>query len=95
MEQPPGYVQNDFSLVCRLKKSLYGLNQAPRSWYAKMDIFLLSTRFSRCHFDPNIYTKKVGSHFIIFVLYVDDLILTDSDSKRLNHVKPTLRRNLK
>jgi hypothetical protein len=29
MEQPPGYVQNDSSLVCRLKKSLYGLKQAP------------------------------------------------------------------
>jgi hypothetical protein len=29
MEQPPGYVQNDSSLVCHLKKSLYGLKQAP------------------------------------------------------------------
>jgi hypothetical protein len=29
MEQPPGYVQNDSSLVCRLKKYLYGLKQAP------------------------------------------------------------------
>ena len=28
MEQPPGYVQNDSSLVCRLKKSLYGLKQS-------------------------------------------------------------------
>jgi hypothetical protein len=29
MEQPPGYVQNDSSLVFHLKKSLYGLKQAP------------------------------------------------------------------
>jgi hypothetical protein len=43
MEQPPGYVQNDSSLVCRLKKSLYGLKQAPRAWYAKMDIFIIDT----------------------------------------------------
>jgi hypothetical protein len=28
MEQPPGYVHNDSSLVCHLKKSLYGLKQA-------------------------------------------------------------------
>jgi hypothetical protein len=87
MEQPPRYVYNDSSLVCHLKKSLYGLKQAPRAWYAKMDNFLIDTGFSRCHFDPNVYTKKVGSHFKILVLYVDDLILIGSDSKLLNHVK--------
>jgi hypothetical protein len=74
-------------LVCRLKKSIYGLKQAPRAWYAKMDNFLIDTGFSRCHSDPNVYTKKVGNHLIILVLYVDDLILTSSDSKLLNHVK--------
>src|ERR1700677_2176278 len=92
MEQPPGYVQNDCSLVCRLKKSLYGLKQAPRSWFSKMDNFLIATRFSRCHSDPNVYTKKVGSHLIILVLYVDELILTGSDSKLLNHVKTILKK---
>jgi hypothetical protein len=92
MEQPPGYVQNDSSLVCRLKKSLYGLKQAPRAWYTKMDSFLIDTGFSRCHSDPNVYTKKVGIHLIILVLYVDDLILIGSDSKLLNHVKTSLKK---
>jgi hypothetical protein len=36
MEKPQGFMQNS-SLVCQLKKSLYGLNQAPRAWYANMD----------------------------------------------------------
>jgi hypothetical protein len=93
MKQPTGYVQNDSILVCRLKKYLYGLKQALRAWYAKMDNFLLGTGFSRCHFDSNVYTKKVGSHLIILVLYVDDLILTGSDPKRLNHVKISLKKN--
>jgi hypothetical protein len=57
-----------------------------------MDSFLIATRFYRCHFDPNVYTKKVGIHIIIFVLYVDDLILTGSDSKLLNHVKTSLKK---
>ena len=81
MEQPPGYVQDNSSLVCLLKISLYGLKQDPRGWYAKMDSFLLDTGFSRCHSDPNVYTKKLGNHLIILVLYVDYLILTGSDPK--------------
>src|SRR5882757_5280586 len=93
MEQPPGYVQNNSSLVCRLKKSLYSLKQAPRAWYAKMNSFLLDTGFSRCHSDPNIYTKKIGNHLFILVLYVDDLILTRSDPKLITHVKSSLKQN--
>ena len=81
MEQPLGYVQDNSSPVCLLNKSLYGLKQARRAWYTKMDSFLLDTGFSRCHSNPNVYTKKVGNHLIILVLYVDDLILTGSDPK--------------
>jgi hypothetical protein len=92
MEQPPGYIQNESILVCHLKKSLYGLKKVPQSWYSKMDTFLVDTGFSRCHYDPNVYTKKVGSHLIIFFLYVDDLILTSNDSKLLNHFKTILKK---
>jgi hypothetical protein len=57
-----------------------------------MNNFLIDTEFSRCHSDPNVYTKKVGSHIIIIFLYVDDLMLTSSDSKILNHVKISLKK---
>ena len=93
MEQPPRYVQDNSSLVYLLKKSLYGLKQAPRAWYAKMDSFLLDTGFSRCHYGPNVSTKKVGNHLIIPDLYVDDLILTGSDPKLITHVKSSLKQN--
>eukprot|EP00253_Pinus_taeda_P027258 PITA_27258 len=91
-EQPIGFIQTDSSLVCRLKKPLYGLKQVPRAWYAKMDSFLLKTGFFRCHYDNTVYTKKVGKSLIILVLYVDDLILTGSDPNLINHVKSSLEK---
>jgi hypothetical protein len=57
-----------------------------------MENFLISTGFSRCQSDPNVYTKKVGIHLVILFLYVDDLILTGSDSKLLNHVKTNVKK---
>eukprot|EP00253_Pinus_taeda_P020355 PITA_20355 len=92
MEQPIGFIQTDSSLVCRLKKSLYGLKQASRAWYAKMDSFLLESGFSRCYSDNTVYTKKVGNSLIILVLYVDDLILTGSDPNLIKHVKSSLKK---
>eukprot|EP00253_Pinus_taeda_P016351 PITA_16351 len=56
-----------------------------------MDIFLLETGFSRCHFDNTVDTKKVGKALIVLVLYVDDLILTGSDPNLINHVNSSLK----
>eukprot|EP00253_Pinus_taeda_P031691 PITA_31691 len=92
MEQPPGFMQTDSSIVCQLNKSLYGLKQAPRAWYAKMDSFLLDNGFSRCHSDNNVYTKKVGKSLIILIIYVYDLILTSSDANLINDVKSSLKK---
>ena len=51
------------------------------------------TLVPRCHSNPNVYTKKVGNHLIILVLYIDDLILTGSDAKLITHVKSSLKQN--
>eukprot|EP00253_Pinus_taeda_P015756 PITA_15756 len=92
MEKPPGFIQIDSNLVHQLKKSLYGIEQAPQAWYAEMDSFLLDTGFSRCPSDNIVYTKKVGKYLIILVLYVDDLILTGNDPNLINHVNSSLKK---
>jgi hypothetical protein len=46
MEQPPGYVdQTRPHLVCRLKKALCGLKQAPRAWSDKIGQYLITSGF--------------------------------------------------
>jgi hypothetical protein len=66
----------DSSLVCRLKKSLYGLKQALRAWYAKMDSYLLSHNFVRCKSNLNVYMLGMVDSLLLLVLYVDDLLIT-------------------
>jgi hypothetical protein len=74
MEKPHGFMQ-DLSLVCRLKKSLYGLEQAPRAWYAKMESYLLSHKFVHCKSDQNVYMLRTDDSLLLLVLYVDDLLI--------------------
>lgn len=46
MEQPEGYAKRGKEhLVCKLRKSLYGLKQACEKWYQKFGTFMHSQGF--------------------------------------------------
>ena len=48
MEQPEGLVKlGEEHLVCRFKKSLYGLMQAPRQWYKRFDSYMLKIGYQK------------------------------------------------
>ena len=64
--------------VCRLKRALYRLKQAPRAWYGWIDSYLQKMGFFMSDTDPNLYYLRVGDEPLILVLYVDDLFLTGS-----------------
>jgi hypothetical protein len=89
MEQPQGFIQNS-SLVCRLKKSLYGLKNTPRAWYEEMDSYLLSHDFVRCKSNSNVYMLGTTNSMIILVLYVDDILITGSFASTITLVKDIL-----
>ena len=76
MVQPEGFVvSGKEQLVCKLNKSLYGLKQASRAWYQKMDQALLDVKFHRLQADSCVYVFRRDSLVIFVALYVDDLLL--------------------
>jgi hypothetical protein len=81
IEQPNGFmIHEKASHVCRLKKAMYGLKNAPCAWYEKIDGHLMSLGFNKSVVDANLYYNIVGDQCLILVLYVDDLFLTGSES---------------
>lgn len=76
IKQPPGFiVKRQEKKVLKLKKAIYGLLQAPRAWYSKVDSDFLSQGFRRSCSEPT-FSIKCQSTSEILILYVDDLIVT-------------------
>ena len=67
------------SHVCKLKKSLYSLKQALRTWYDRIDSFLSSLGFTKSKADSNFYYKVEDDNPAMLLLYVDDLFVTGMD----------------
>ncbi|CAA0832574.1 cysteine-rich RLK (RECEPTOR-like protein kinase) 8, partial [Striga hermonthica] len=88
MQQPEGYVKKGQEhQVWKLKKSLYGLKQASRSWNIRFDEVIKSYGFDQCQDESCVYKKSNGNVVVFLVLYVDDIILIGNDVKILSDVK--------
>ncbi|POM64517.1 LOW QUALITY PROTEIN: Integrase catalytic core protein, partial [Phytophthora palmivora] len=76
MAQPEGFTttgQED--LVCKLIKSLYGLNQTPRVWYQTLSAFLEKLGFSKLIKDSCVFIRTIDGVTCYIAVYVDDLLI--------------------
>ena len=76
MKQPPGYVQSGKQeLVCKLRKSIYGLKQSPCCCNEKLCDHLKSAGFKESGADPCVFIQCGEKDLKIIAVYVDDLIV--------------------
>lgn len=69
-------IQSDF--VCLLKRSLYGLREAPRLWFDKLSTTLLSMGYKQSKTDYSMFSIHTNSSTTLILVYVDDLLLSGS-----------------
>ena len=90
MRLPQGFRAESPNLVCRLKKSLYGLKQSPRCWFAKLGAALQKYGFKQSRSDYALYTLQRGEAFVYVLVYVDDLIISGNDGETIGQFKTYL-----
>lgn len=84
MKQPPGFAEKGKEQwVCRLKKAIYGLHQAPRAFYSHITKVLCQAGFKSIHGDPSIFVRLQDGHVCLIGLYVDDAIIASSSASQL------------
>ncbi|RVW55201.1 Retrovirus-related Pol polyprotein from transposon RE2 [Vitis vinifera] len=95
MEQPPGFVaKGESGLVCRLRRSLYGLKQSPRAWFSRFSSVVQEFGMFRSTTDHSVfYHHNSSGQCIYLVVYVDDIIITGSDQNGIKKLKQHLFTN--
>ncbi|KAL0381457.1 UNVERIFIED_CONTAM: Retrovirus-related Pol polyprotein from transposon RE1 [Sesamum angustifolium] len=84
-----GYDKAAEGLVCRLKKSLYGLKQASRQWNIELTSKLEAYGFKQSPHNHCLFTLCSDSifFFLALIVYVDDVLLTGNSVDDLDKVK--------
>ncbi|KAJ9554358.1 hypothetical protein OSB04_018403 [Centaurea solstitialis] len=94
MTQPENLALGDSkSMVCRLKKSIYGLKQASRQWYLKFHQVITSFGYEVNLVEDCVYHKFSGSSVIFLILYVDDILIATNDLALLHDTKKFLAKH--
>jgi hypothetical protein len=92
VQQAPGFViARQEEKVLRLRKALYGLRQAPRSWNAKLDDTLVSLGFQRSTSKHGVYMRRTNADWLVLGVYVDDLIITGTSSEAIIAFKAEMK----
>ena len=80
MSQSTGYVHPYFpDYVCKLNKAIYGLKQAPCAWNTTLSTELLHLSFMNSRSDSYLFIFRNISTIILFMVYVDDMIVTGNN----------------
>ncbi|GJV00573.1 putative ribonuclease H-like domain-containing protein [Tanacetum coccineum] len=75
VSQPPSFIDPKYpKKVYKVVKALYGLQQAPRAWYATLSTFLLKNGYRRGTIDKTLFIKKDKNDIMLLQVYVDDII---------------------
>ena len=89
MKPPPGY-EHPPNKVCRLHRALYGLKQAPRAWFSTFSSTVHRFAFYSSPYDNALFIRCTSKGYVILLLYVDDMIITESDLQGIQNLKQFL-----
>lgn len=82
MKLPPGFRSDSDKRVCRLRKSLYSLKQAPRCWFAKLAAALRTFGFTQARADYSLFVYSKNGVTSLSLEIPLPLLMT---SKHISH----------
>ena len=94
MQSPLG-LSVELNKVCRLRRALCGLKQAPRVSFAKFSSTIFRLGYTASPYDSALFLRRTDKGTILLLLYVDDMIITDDDLSGIQELKDFLSQQFK
>ncbi|CAL9017404.1 unnamed protein product [Prunus brigantina] len=91
MDLPPGIpVTSKEGVVCKLRKSLYGLKQSPRAWFGRFAASMKKFGYVQSNSDHTLFLKRHKGKLTALIIYVDDMIVTGDDQAEMQNLQKYL-----
>lgn len=76
----------------KLHKALYGLRQAPRAWFKRIEYYFIRDGFFISQNEETLFLKKNDrGNALIVSVYVDDLIYSGDDAAMMEKFKKSMQ----
>ena len=98
MEQPKGYEvqsKDGKQYVCKLLKSLYGLKQSASNWREVIQQFFIEHGCKQSEADQCVFMLNSAEGKLIYVIWVDDIIVISNSNSMMEHGKSILKKRFK
>ena len=87
------FMNENGTLVVRLKRALYGCVQSSKLWYDKLCAVLRSDGFEENPYDPCVFNKTADGKQITVCFHVDDLLMTSCSEELIDDLEKKLMEN--
>jgi hypothetical protein len=98
--QPKGFEAEDTDskgerLVCKLRKAIYGLQQAGLAWYNHLSKLLVNLKFRPSNADTCLFINDDDKDIILVATYVDDIIIASCSLSRITDFESSIADHLR
>ena len=92
MQLPPGTLEGTDTrlFVAKLRKAIYGLKQAGRTWYQALYQALIDLGFKRAEYDHGVFYARMTGGVIILTIHIYDCTITGTSQKVLDNYKAVI-----
>ena len=70
---------------------MYGLKQSPCAWFGKFSQAVKEFGMQKSKSYHSVFYRNFSSGIILLVVYVNDIVITERDSKGISSLKPFLQ----
>lgn len=77
IEQLKGFINHVYpNHIYRLKKILFRLKQASRTWYERLNAYLIEHEFIKGQVDRTLFVRNYGKNLLSTQIHLDDIVFS-------------------